>query len=326
MDRGEGIPYEGNYSGWLEAKRKRMEDEKRQDDRLKKTLSSELEWVRSNPKARQTKSKARLMRYEELLGTPAREIAQSGSIYIPPGPRLGDVVIEAKGVSKAYGDRTLINDLSFSIPAGAIVGVVGPNGAGKSTLIKMIQGKIQPDSGSFTVGSTVKLAVVDQDRDEQLQAGTVSVYDEITGGEDFLSLGSAEINSRAYCSWFGFRGGDQQKRVNVLSGGERNRCQLAKVVRSGANVIALDEPTNDLDVDTIRSLEEALLDFAGCVIVVSHDRFFLDRICTHIMAYEGNGVVNFFVGNYQEYAAWKAENMGGAGDTKVAKFAKLANA
>jgi len=326
MDRGEGIPYEGNYSGWLEAKRKRMEVEKRQDDRLKKTLASELEWVRSNPKARQTKSKARLMRYEELLDTPAREIAQSGSIYIPPGPRLGDVVIEAKGVSKAYGDRTLINDLSFSIPAGAIVGVVGPNGAGKSTLIKMIQGKIQPDSGSFTVGSTVKLAVVDQDRDEQLQAGTLSVYDEITGGEDFLSLGSAEINSRAYCSWFGFRGGDQQKRVNVLSGGERNRCQLAKVVRSGANVIALDEPTNDLDVDTIRSLEEALLDFAGCVIVVSHDRFFLDRICTHIMAYEGNGVVNFFVGNYQEYAAWKMANMEGVSEAKVTKFAKLANA
>lgn len=307
LDRGEGIPYEGNYSGWLEKKQKRFEEEKKQDERLKKTLASELEWVRSTPKARQTKSKARLDRYEEMLNTPTKEaVAHSTSIYIPPGPRLGDVVIEAKKVTKAYGDKLLMKDLDFSIPQGAIVGVIGPNGAGKSTLIKMIQGKEKPDSGEFTVGSTVKLAIVDQDRDSL--DGSRSVYDEITGGSDFLQLGSAEVNSRAYCSWFGFKGSDQQKKVLTLSGGERNRCQLAKVVKSGANVLLLDEPTNDLDVDTIRSLEEALLEFAGCAIVVSHDRFFLDRICTHIMAYEGNSEIRFFTGNYQEYEAWRKAN------------------
>jgi len=241
MDRGEGIPYEGNYSGWLEKKAKRMEDEKKQDDRTKKTLQSELEWVRSNPKARQTKSKARLDRYEEMLTTPAREaLAHTASIYIPPGPRLGDVVIEAKGVSKSYGDRCLFSSLDFSIPPGAIVGVVGPNGAGKSTLVKMIMGKVKPDSGTFTVGETCKIAVVDQDRDSLDDSR--SVFDEITSGSDFLQLGSAEVSSRAYCSWFGFKGGDQQKKVSQLSGGERNRCQLAKVVKSGANVLLLDEP------------------------------------------------------------------------------------
>lgn len=244
MDRGEGIPFEGNYSGWLEKKAKRFEEEKKQDDRTQKTLKSELEWVRSNPKARQTKSKARLDRYEEMLTTPAREsLAHTASIYIPPGPRLGEIVIEAKMVSKAYGNKLLMQDLDFSIPQGAIVGVVGPNGAGKSTLVKMILGKVTPDSGTFTVGETVKLAVVDQDRDSL--DGNRSVFDEITSGSDFLQLGSAEVSAREYCSWFGFRGGDQQKKVSLLSGGERNRCQLAKVVKSGANVLLLDEPTNE---------------------------------------------------------------------------------
>jgi sulfate-transporting ATPase len=281
--------------------------------------------VRSNPKARQTKSKARMSNYEELLATPTRELATSGSIYIPPGPRLGGIVIEAKGVCKAFGDKLLMNDLNFNIPAGAIVGVIGPNGAGKSTLIKMITGKESPDSGTFTVGDTVQLAVVDQDRDNL--EGTRSVYDEIAGGSDFLQLGNAEVNARAYCSWFGFRGGDQQKKVAVLSGGERNRCQLAKVVRSGANVLLLDEPTNDLDVDTIRSLEEALLDFAGCALVVSHDRFFLDRICTHILSYEGNSEINFFTGNYFEYDEYrKSKNGASRGDSpKPITYAKLAS-
>lgn len=243
LDRGEGLPHEGNYSGWLEKKQQRLEQEKRQDDRLKKTLASEIEWVRSNPKARQTKSKARLDRYEEMLITPPRELqAHSTSIYIPPGPRLGDVVIEAKHVTKAYGDKLLMKDLDFVIPPGAIVGVIGPNGAGKSTLIKMILGKEKADSGVFSVGDTVKLAVVDQDRDNL--DSSRSVYDEITDGSDDLMLGSATINSRAYVSWFGFKGGDQQKKVAALSGGERNRCQLAKVVKAGANVLLLDEPTN----------------------------------------------------------------------------------
>jgi sulfate-transporting ATPase len=243
-------------------------------------------------------------------------------IRVPLGPRLGEIVIEAKGVSKAYGDKLLMNNLDFSIPQGAIVGVVGPNGAGKSTLIKMILGRVQVDSGTFTVGDTVKLAVVDQDRDS-LDAGR-SVYDEITGGSDSLELGSAEVNSRAYCSWFGFKGGDQQKKVGTLSGGERNRCQLAKVVKSGANVLLLDEPTNDLDVDTIRSLEEALLEFAGCALVVSHDRFFLDRICTHILAYEGNSEIKWFTGNYQEYEAYKRENAGESNPRPIT-YAPLVN-
>ena len=235
LDRGEGIPHEGNYSGWLEKKQQRFEQEKKQDEKLKKNIESELEWVRSNPKARQTKSKSRMNRYEEMITTPAREgLAHSTTIYIPPGPRLGDVVIEAKKVTKAYGDKLLMKDLDFEIPAGAIVGVVGPNGAGKSTLIKMIQGKVQPDGGEFNVGNTVQLAIVDQDRDSLGE--NESVYDEITGGSDQLTLGAAEVNARAYCSWFGFKGGDQQKKVKTLSGGERNRCQLAKVVKSGANV------------------------------------------------------------------------------------------
>jgi energy-dependent translational throttle protein EttA len=324
LDRGEGIPYEGNYSGWLEKKQARLEQEKKEDDKLKKNLASELEWVRSNPKARQTKSKSRMTRYEEMVNTPAREgLAHSATIYIPPGPRLGDTVIEAKGITKAYGDKLLMKDLSFSIPPGAIVGVVGANGAGKSTLIKMIQGKVEPDSGDFTVGPTVKLAVADQDRDS-LNAAQ-SVFDEVSYGADFIQLGSQEVNSRAYCSWFGFKGTDQQKLVGKLSGGERNRCQLAKVVQSGANVLLLDEPTNDLDVDTIRSLEEALLDFGGCAVVVSHDRFFLDRICTHIMAFEGDSKVNFFEGNHEDYVDWKKEYLGiKEEEPKPLQYAKLA--
>jgi len=293
LDRGEGLPYEGNYTGWLERKAKRFEEEKKQDERMKRTLQNELEWMRQSPKARQTKSKARLTRYEELLDTPAREaLAHTASIYIPPGPRLGQQVIDAEGVSKAFGEKLLMRETEFSIPPGAIVGVVGPNGAGKSTLVNMIVGKDSPDTGIITRGETVKIALVGQDRDGL--DDTKSVYEEISGGADFIDLGSVSVNSRVYCSWFGFKGSDQQKKLSKLSGGERNRVQLAKVLKSGANVIILDEPTNDLDCDTIRSLEEALLEFGGCVIVVSHDRYFLDRICTHIIAYEGDSIVRFF--------------------------------
>ncbi len=321
LDRGEGVPYEGNYSGWLEKKKQKMDDEKKQDTRLKKQLEAELEWVRATPKAKGTKSKARLTRYEELLSTPAKEsLAHTASIYIPPGPRLGDVVVNAEAINKAYGERVLIKDLSFDIPPGAIVGVVGPNGAGKSTLVKMITGQLQPDSGSFKVGETVQLAVVDQGR-EGLE-GTNSVYEEITGGQDIIHLGTAEVNGRAYCSWFGFKSGDQQKKVEKISGGERNRVQLAKVLRSGANMILLDEPTNDLDVGTISSLEEALLQFAGCVLVVSHDRYFLDRIATHILSYEGDGRVEWFTGNYQEYEDYKINTLGET--PKNVKYATLA--
>lgn len=321
LDRGEGIPYEGNYSGWLEKKQRRLEQEKKDDEKLRKNIESELEWVRSTPKARQTKSKSRMTRYEELLNTPAREsVGRSSTIYIPPGPRLGDVIIEAKKVNKAFGSKVLMKDLDFDVPAGAIVGVVGPNGAGKSTLIKMITGKEVPDSGEFNVGQSVKLAVVDQDRDN-LDA-TQSVFDEITNGADEIELGYAQVNARAYCSWFGFKGADQQKKVEALSGGERNRCQLAKVVKSGANVLLLDEPTNDLDVETIRSLEEALLDWAGCAIVVSHDRFFLDRICTHILSYEGDSNIVFYTGNHEEYLAYK-EEYGIEQEPSQKAFAKL---
>lgn len=325
LDRGQGIPYEGNYSGWLEKKRQRMIDEKKADNRLQKTLEHELEWIRSNPTARQTKAKARLTRYEELLNTPAREVASSGSIYIPPGPRLGEVVIEAEGLVKGFGDRNLLNDVSFSIPAGAIVGIVGPNGAGKSTLLRMIQGIEKPDQGSLRLGNTVQIASVSQDRSEQLSS-SLSVFDEISQGQDFITLGGIDVNSRVYCSWFGFKGGDQQKKVSVLSGGERSRCQMAKIVRSGANVLMLDEPSNDLDVDTIRSLEEAILDFAGCVLVVSHDRYFLDRVCSHILAFEGDGKVCFYTGNYQDYATWRDGQLAAQGKpsaSKPATYAKI---
>jgi len=322
LERGEGKPFEGNYSGWLAKKAQLMAQQKRQDDALIKTLEAELEWVRSNPKARQTKSKARLTRYEELLNTPAREsLAHSATIYVPPGPRLGSLVIEATSLRKGYGERVLIDDLSFSLPPGGIVGVIGPNGAGKTTLIKMLKGEETPDAGELTLGDSVKLVSIEQTREGLTDAN--SVFEEMTGGTDEVELGSATVMSRAYVSWFGFKGGDQQKRVSALSGGERNRVQLGKLLRAGGNVILMDEPTNDLDVDTMRSLEEALLQFAGCVVVVSHDRFFLDRLCTHILAAEGEGKWQWYEGNFQEYEEDRIKRMGDAPPTPI-KYATLA--
>jgi ATPase subunit of ABC transporter with duplicated ATPase domains len=300
LERGEGKPFEGNYGQWLEQKAELSRVERKGDKRLQQTLQNELEWMRSNAKAKQTKSKARLARYEEMLLAPQREeLSHSASIYIPPGPRLGTQVVEAKGVRKGFGDRTLINGLTFSLPPGGIVGIVGPNGAGKTTLIRMLMGEQMPDEGELTIGESVQMICVDQSR-EALQ-GDKSVFEELSGGFDTLALGTQEVNSRAYCSWFGFSGQAQQKQLSKLSGGERNRVQLAKVLKSGGNVLLLDEPTNDLDVNTMRSLEEALLEFAGCVVVVSHDRFFLDRIATHILAAEGDAQWVWFEGNYQEY-------------------------
>uniref|UniRef100_A0A7S3X2Q5 ABC transporter domain-containing protein n=1 Tax=Emiliania huxleyi TaxID=2903 RepID=A0A7S3X2Q5_EMIHU len=300
LERGEGKPFEGNYAEWLEQKAEAMRQERKADSRLQKTLQSELEWVRSSAKARQTKSKARLARYEEMLDAPQKEeLSHSASIYIPPGPRLGKQVVEAKGVRKGFGERTLIDGLTFSLPPGGIVGVVGPNGAGKTTLVRMLTGEQAPDEGELVVGESVKMICVDQSR-ESLQ-GDNSVFEELSAGLDTITLGTQEVSSRAYCSWFGFTGQAQQKPLSKLSGGERNRVQLAKVLKSGGNVLLLDEPTNDLDVNTMRSLEEALLDFAGCVFVVSHDRFFLDRIATHILAAEGDAEWVWFEGNYQEY-------------------------
>merc|ERR1719506_136533 len=299
-----------------------MKQQKRQDEALQRTLNSELEWVRSSPKARQTKSKARLSRYEELLNVPTREaLAHSSTIYIPPGPRLGSKVIEASGIQKGFGDRNLISDLSFTLPPGGIVGVIGPNGAGKTTLIKMLKGEEQPDAGSLTLGDSVKLISIEQTREGLNDEN--SVFEEVTGGVDELELGSATVASRAYVSWFGFKGGDQQKRVASLSGGERNRVQLAKLLRAGGNLLLMDEPTNDLDVDTMRSLEEALLDFGGCVVVVSHDRFFLDRLCTHILAAEGEGKWQWYEGNFQEYEAERIKRMGDAPPRPI-KYATLA--
>ena len=324
LDRGKGLPHEGNYESWLAAKAKRLEQEKREDNAVLKTITTELEWVRQSPKARQSKSKARLKAYEELLAKkPQEALSKTAQIYIPPGPRLGDVVINARGVAKHYGDRVLFEELDFDLPRSGIVGVIGPNGAGKSTLCKLLSGEEEPNVGSIATGETVKLVSVDQMRTELSAERTV--YEEITGGQDFLQLGSSEINGRAYVSWFGFKSGDQQKKVGVLSGGERNRVQLAKLLRTGGNVMILDEPTNDLDVDTLRSLEEALLSFAGCVICVSHDRYFLDRIATHIMAFEGDSKVTFFEGNYQEYAENRAERLGiDVNAPKPLRFASLA--
>ena len=324
LERGEGKPFEGNYSGWLAKKAKLLEQQKKADSALAKTLANELEWVRSNPKARQTKSKARLSRYEELLNTPAREaLAHSATIYVPPGPRLGSKVIEAANLRKGFGERLLIDGLSFSLPPGGIVGVVGPNGAGKTTLIRMLKGEEAPDGGELVLGESVKLISIDQTR-EGLSDDN-SVFEEVTGGVDELELGSASVASRAYVSWFGFKGGDQQKRVASLSGGERNRVQLAKLLRAGGNVLLMDEPTNDLDVDTMRSLEEALLEFAGCVVVVSHDRFFLDRLCTHILAAEGEAQWVWYEGNYAEYEADRIKRMGDAPPRPI-KHATLVNA
>ena len=308
LDRGAGIPYQGNYSGWLEQKQKRLEQEGKAEDNRVKSLSRELDWVRSAPKARQSKSKARLSAYEKLLEQDKEARNEPTKISIPAGPRLGDIVIEAEQLEKAFGDKLLVEDLSFRLPPGGIVGVIGPNGAGKSTLFKMLTNQEAPDSGSMRLGETVKLGYVDQSRDALDDGKTV--WEEISDGLDELQLGNRTMPSRAYVSLFNFKGSDQQKRVGQLSGGERNRVHLAKMLKSGANVLLLDEPTNDLDVDTLRALEEALLEFAGCAVVISHDRWFLDRIATHILAFEGNSHVEWFEGNYQAYEEDKKRRLG----------------
>lgn len=308
LDRGHGIPWKGNYTSWLEQKDKRTEAEQKSEERKAKTLERELDWIRMAPRARQAKSKARISNYENLIKEPTAEKMQELSIYIPPGPRLGDVVVEAKNVRKAYGDKLLFDNMNFSIPKGAIVGVIGPNGAGKTTLVKMITGKEKPDSGEFTVGSTVKMSYVDQSR-ETLDPNK-TVYDELSGGADTIKLGNREVNPRQYVSWFNFTGDSQQKKVGTLSGGERNRVNMAKILKEGGNLLILDEPTNDLDVNTMRALEEALLEFGGSAIVISHDRWFLDRICTHILAFEGDSQVYFYNGNYSEYEADKIKRLG----------------
>ncbi len=310
LDRGHGIPWEGNYSSWLDQKEKRLEQEGKAEDARRRTLKHELDWIRQGAKGRQSKSKARISAYEELLGQEAEKRADNMQISIPPGPRLGDLVVEAEGVSKGFEDRLLIEDLSFKLPPGAIVGVIGPNGAGKTTLFKLLTGAENPDSGSFNVGPTVKLGYVDQDRDTL--DPNKNVWEEISEGNEVIYLGKREINSRAYVSGFNFKGSDQQKKVGQLSGGERNRVNLAKMLKSGANLLMLDEPTNDLDVDTLRALEEALLEFAGCAVVISHDRWFLDRIATHILAYEGDSHVEWFEGNFEAYEEDKKRRLGAA--------------
>jgi sulfate-transporting ATPase len=303
LDRGKGIPLEGNYSSWLEQKQARLAVEEKQASARQRTLARELEWVRMSPRARHDKSKARLAAYERLLAEEQNVRLEGVEIHIPAGERLGDVVVEADDVAKGFGDRLLFEGLTFSLPPGGIVGVVGPNGAGKTTLFRMIVGEEQPDSGALRVGDTVQLAYVDQSR-AALEPGS-TVWKEISGGHDTIALGKREVNSRQYVSWFNFRGPDQQKRVGDLSGGERNRVHLAKLLRSGGNVLLLDEPTNDLDVDTLRALEEALLDFAGCAVVITHDRWFLDRVATHILAFEGESQVTWFEGTWAEYADWR---------------------
>jgi energy-dependent translational throttle protein EttA len=308
LDRGRGIPYQGNYSGWLEQKQARLAAEEKQESARRRALARELEWVRASPVARHAKSKARLGAYERLLAEERNVKLDRVEIHIPAGPRLGDVVVESDGVSKGFGDRLLVEEMSFSLPPGGIVGVIGPNGAGKTTLFRMIVGEEQPDSGELRVGETVEPAYVDQSR-AGLEAGK-TVWQEISGGLDTLELGSREVNSRQYVSWFNFKGSDQQKRVSDLSGGERNRVHLAKLLRSGGNLLLLDEPTNDLDVDTLRALEDALLDFAGCAAVISHDRWFLDRVATHILAFEGDSQVTWFEGSFEEYEAWVRETRG----------------
>ncbi|MCC5872542.1 MAG: energy-dependent translational throttle protein EttA [Gammaproteobacteria bacterium] len=312
LDRGRGIPYEGNYSTWLEAKEKRLQQEEKSEQSRQRAIKSELEWVRANPKGRQAKSKSRLQRFEELSSKEYQKRNETNEIFIPPGPRLGDKVIAFEHVTKGFGEEILIDDLSFIIPAGAIVGIVGPNGAGKTTLFRMITGTEQPDSGKVIVGDTVKIAHVEQFRDDL--DGKKTVWEEISDGHDIMDINGFEVASRAYVGRFNFRGGDQQKRVGDLSGGERNRLQLAKLLKQGANVIMLDEPTNDLDVETLRALEEALLEFPGTALVISHDRWFLDRVATHILAYEGEGKVVFFEGNYQEYEADHRKRLEAAGE------------
>ena len=322
LDRGRGIPYEGNYSSWLEQKAKRLSHEAREDKAKQKTLERELEWIRQGAKARQAKQKARINAYNELAGTSEREKVGRAQIVIPNGPRLGSKVIEVDGLKKAMGDKLLIEDLSFSLPPGGIVGVIGPNGAGKTTLFRMLTGQEQPDAGTVEFGDTVKLSYVDQSRDALDPKKTV--WEEISGGAELIKLGDAEINSRAYCGAFNFKGGDQQKTVGLLSGGERNRVHMAKLLKSGGNVLLLDEPTNDLDVETLRALEDALVDFSGCAVVISHDRFFLDRICTHILAFEGEAHVEWFEGNFEDYEEDKKRRLGpDAVEPKRIKYKKF---
>jgi sulfate-transporting ATPase len=311
LDRGHGIPYKGNYSTWLEQKEARLEQEQRTEDARTKAMKKELEWARQNPKGRQAKSKARLARFEELSDFEYQKRNETQEIFIPVAERLGTQVIEFKNVSKSFGDRVLIDDLSFNIPAGAIVGIIGPNGAGKSTLFKLIAGKEQADSGEVVVGSTVKMAFVDQNRDVLTDDKTV--WEDVSGGLDIINVGKFQMASRAYCGRFNFNGGDQQKKVGMLSGGERGRLHLAKTLIAGGNVLLLDEPSNDLDVETLRALEDALLEYAGSVLVISHDRWFLDRIATHILAAEGDSQWVFFDGNYQEYEADKKKRLGEEG-------------
>ncbi|ETW11975.1 ABC transporter ATP-binding protein [Roseivivax marinus] len=323
LDRGRGIPYEGNYSSWLEQKAKRLEQEAREDKAKQRTLSRELEWMRQGAKARQAKSKARISAYEKMASQSEKERVGKAQIVIPNGQRLGSKVIEVEGLRKAMGDKLLIEDLSFSLPPGGIVGVIGPNGAGKSTLFKMLTGQEQPDAGTLEYGETVDLSYVDQTRDDLTPTDTV--WEAITGGAEIIKLGDAEINSRKYCGAFNFKGGDQQKVVGQLSGGERNRVHMARLLKSGGNVLLLDEPTNDLDVETLRALEDALTDFAGCAVVISHDRFFLDRICTHILAFEGEAHVEWFEGNFEDYEEDKKRRLGpDAVEPKRVKFKKFA--
>ncbi len=308
LDRGRGIPYEGNYSSWLEQKAKRLEQESREDKTRQKTLERELEWMRQGQKARQAKQKARINAYNDLATQSEREKISKAQIVIPNGPRLGGKVIEVENLNKAMGDKLLIENLNFSLPPGGIVGVIGPNGAGKSTLFKVLTGQEHEDSGSFSYGDTVQLSYVDQSRDDLKDGETV--WEAISGGAEVIELGDAQVNSRAYCSSFNFKGGDQQKKVSLLSGGERNRVHMARLLKSGGNVLLLDEPTNDLDVETLRALEDALVDFAGCAVVISHDRFFLDRICTHILAFEGDAHVEWFEGNFEDYEEDKKRRFG----------------
>jgi sulfate-transporting ATPase len=327
LDRGRGIPYEGNYSSWLLQKRKRMQQEEREAAGIQDTLDRELEWIRQSPKARQAKNKARVSAYGDLLArSEAREKASGkAQIVIPAGPRLGDVVIEAEHINKSFGERLLIDDLSFRLPPGGIVGIIGPNGVGKTTLFRMLTGQEKPDSGSLKMGTTVQLGYVDQSRDTL--DPNKNIWEEISGGTDVIALGKMEVNSRAYVGAFNFKGTDQQKKVGVLSGGERNRVHLAKILKSGANLLLLDEPTNDLDVDTLRALEDALVDFAGCAMIISHDRWFLDRIATHMLAFEGDSHVEWFEGNYEEYEADKKRRLGAdAAQPHRVKFKKLGRA
>ena len=312
LDRGSGIPWEGNYSSWLEQKQKRLELEEKQETKRQRTLQRELDWIRMSPRARQAKGKARLNAYEDLLKEETAQKIDQVEIYIPPGPRLGDIVVEARGVRKAYGDLLLMDDVSFTLPRGGIVGMIGPNGAGKTTLFRMITGQEQPDGGKLRLGETVQIGYVDQSRDAL--GADKTVWEEITGAQDEVELGKRAVASRAYVSWFNFKGRDQQRKVGSLSGGERNRVHLAKLLKRGANLLLLDEPTNDLDVDTLRALEEALLAFAGCAVVISHDRWFLDRIATHMLAFEGDSKVVWFEGNYQDYEADRRRRLGAEAD------------